>query len=94
MGYLPLQIETGRYTNTPAANRICKLCHLEIEDQYHFLLICPLLRQERLHLFNAIAKLDSNANFMVMNPSEKLYILPPELRQSYWVHLQTHCENV
>ena len=35
----------------------------------HFLLICPLLRQERLHLFNAIANLDSNANFMVMNPS-------------------------
>ena len=75
MGSLPLQIETGRYTNTPAANRICKLCHLEIEDQYHFLLICPLLRQEILHLFNAIAKLDSNANFMVMNPSEKLYYL-------------------
>ena len=37
LGILPLYIETGRYDNTPVANRICKLCDFRaIEDEFHF----------------------------------------------------------
>ena len=37
-----LSIETGRQLNTPRKNRICKNCHHnQIENEYHFILICP-----------------------------------------------------
>ena len=45
LGVLELEIETGRWTNTDRNDRICKLCTLNlVEDEYHFTLICPLLR--------------------------------------------------
>jgi hypothetical protein len=38
-----LEIETGRYRNTPRENRICKLCHLNVvESKFHFISVCPL----------------------------------------------------
>ena len=38
-----LFIETGRYINIIREQRICKLCNFNlIEDEYHFLLICPV----------------------------------------------------
>ena len=37
-----LEIERGRYHNIPRIERKCKLCSLNtIEDEYHFLLLCP-----------------------------------------------------
>jgi hypothetical protein len=37
-----LQIERGRYLNTPREQRLCNNCHLrQVESEYHFLLICP-----------------------------------------------------
>ena len=43
-----LKIETGRYNNTIRDNRKCDLCTLiEIEDEYHFLLVCPVLSNLR-----------------------------------------------
>ena len=39
-GHHPLEIETGRYTNIPREQRLCKLCTLDIEDEYHFVLRC------------------------------------------------------
>lgn len=46
-----LEIEVGRYNGVLLENRICKLCekegHIFIEDEYHFLLICPSLYNER-----------------------------------------------
>ena len=45
---LDLKIETGRYNNTIRGNRKCDLCTLnEIEDEYHFLLVCPVLSNLR-----------------------------------------------
>ena len=41
MGILPLYVETGRFNNTPLERRLCTFCSLnEIEDEYHFLMIC------------------------------------------------------
>ena len=38
-----LEIEKGRHQNIPLNEWICKLCKLEIEDEIHFLLQCPIL---------------------------------------------------
>lgn len=43
-----LAIEEGRHLNIPRVNRLCKLCNLnQIEDEYHFLLVCPILSDIR-----------------------------------------------
>ena len=51
-GVLPLAIEEGRRENVDALVRVCKVCSFNsVEDEYHFLLVCPLyseLRKEYL----------------------------------------------
>ena len=37
-----LFIETGRHKNITRDKRFCKICTTEIEDEYHFLLVCPI----------------------------------------------------
>ena len=37
MGCLPLEVERGRYTQTPYERRTCKLCSMDVEDQRHFI---------------------------------------------------------
>lgn len=40
-GVHSLEIERGRYSNTPRHDRVCKLCSQgEVEDEEHFLLKC------------------------------------------------------
>ena len=47
-----LFIETGRYDNTPRQEKICKSCNMkQIEDEYHFLLVCPNYRELRMKFF-------------------------------------------
>ena len=47
-----LAIETGRYDDTSRADRICKSCNMkQIENEYHFLLVCPLYRDIRVKYF-------------------------------------------
>ena len=45
-----LQIQKGRYSNTPRSERYCQHCVNQVEDECHFLLHCSLyedVRQER-----------------------------------------------
>ena len=43
-----LEIERGRYNNILRENRKCKMCNGNIiENEYHFLLVCPLYREIR-----------------------------------------------
>ena len=45
-----LNVQSGRYANNriPRNERICKLCNMEeVEDEYHFVLICPKYMQLR-----------------------------------------------
>ena len=43
-----LRIEQGRYFNETRVNRKCTMCNLnDIEDEYHFILICPLYSELR-----------------------------------------------
>jgi hypothetical protein len=41
-GVAPLWIETGRYENKNVNERVCFICHDQIEDEKHVLLDCPL----------------------------------------------------
>ena len=43
-----LAIEQGRYLNEPRENRLCQICNYnELEDEYHFVLVCPILSDVR-----------------------------------------------
>ena len=62
IGIAPLRIETGRHEHNPAkpgtpgiqANvRFCLCCRTErVEDEFHFLMVCPIYTQLRNQLFN------------------------------------------
>lgn len=52
-GDLRLNIETGRHHNIDKDQRICQLCHLDVEDEYHFIMSCSKLEKLRqLHIQN------------------------------------------
>jgi hypothetical protein len=55
IGTLPLEIEVGRYYRKSIENRICKLCSLDIEDEIHFLCICPKLKDIRVNFFKTLS---------------------------------------
>ena len=47
-GVLNINVENGRHNNIPREQRLCTLCKLKkIEDEYHFLLVCPCYRDIR-----------------------------------------------
>ena len=54
----PLRIETGRYRKIPRENRLCENCTLNvIEDEQHFITICPLYSQYRSKLYTNLDNL-------------------------------------
>jgi hypothetical protein len=49
-GTLKLNIELGRYNNTPRESRLCLCCNMHVvEKECHFELICPAYRSVRTH---------------------------------------------
>ena len=42
-----LQVERGRHLNIPRNERKCAVCQTSIEDEYHFLMVCPLYNDIR-----------------------------------------------
>ena len=53
-----LAIETGRYSRPfkKPAERICPICKIEMEDEYHFLNICPAYQDKRCSLLDYLEK--------------------------------------
>ena len=53
-----LAIETGRYSRPfkKPAERICPVCKIEMEDEYHFLNICPAYQEKRCSLLDYLEK--------------------------------------
>ena len=47
-GHHELEIETGRYNDVARVERLCKLCHVEIEDEIHFILKCRVYNDLRI----------------------------------------------
>ena len=47
-----LRIETGRHENLSRQDRICRNCNMnQVENEYHFLLVCPCYRNLRIKYF-------------------------------------------
>ena len=40
-------VETGRYQGVLDVNRVCNLCEDDIEDEFHFILKCPIYQNFR-----------------------------------------------
>ncbi len=57
-GTAPLAVELGRYhrPKVPREERLCSLCGVTVENEYHFLLECPVLSQCREKLFIIVSK--------------------------------------
>ena len=53
-GILPLEIELGRYSQTPLDKRQCKICKSGIEDEIHFIFHCPSYAVERDKFLNEV----------------------------------------
>ena len=53
-----LAIETGRYARLfkKPAERTCPICKIEMEDEYHFLNICPAYQEKRYSLLDYLEK--------------------------------------
>ena len=74
MGTLPLEVETGRFTNVKLEERFCKLCLTgAIEDEHHFLFTCPLYEDIREDLFSNVT--NSNPEFVYFEYNEQLKTL-------------------
>ena len=47
-GFLNLEVNTGRMNDVPRNNRLCTFCNKgQIEDEFHFLLVCPIYSEFR-----------------------------------------------
>ena len=52
LGILPLEIESGRWKDTPLEYRQCKLCkECLLGDEFHFAFYCDKLQEERTNMF-------------------------------------------
>ena len=75
-GVLPLSIETGRYRNVPACERFCEICNSGvIEDETHFLCMCPMFRELKDELYLNVKYLDPSILLDQLTDSEKLIML-------------------
>ena len=73
-GILPLQVETGRFSDVKKELRFCKVCEgVAVEDEAHFLLKCKKLKQERKTHVKPILK--TNPDYKNMSDHEKMAML-------------------
>ena len=66
-GYLPLQVETGRYRlpKTPYHLRTCRLCCSgEVETEFHFVMVCKVLEAQRSDFFECISDTDTSFSYL------------------------------
>ena len=54
IGILPLEIELGRYVRLKINERTCKLCKKDVEDEIHFVCVCPALELIRMKYFKIL----------------------------------------
>ena len=50
-GLLQLECNVGRSNNIPFQERLCPLCHSDVETEFHFLPVCPDLVPVRTKYF-------------------------------------------
>ena len=47
-------VERGRHKNLEIDKRLCPLCQIDVETEFHFIMCCPDLKKERENLFKNI----------------------------------------
>ena len=73
-GVLPLRIETGRFARLDVTDRLCEVCNLaQIEDEQHFVMVCPLYENVRTNLYNHVQ--NQFPEFRIMNQQSKFEFL-------------------
>ena len=70
-----LNIERGRYLppeqRLPPSERICNKCQLNLcEDELHFILTCPVYKEERESFMQKLKQLFELINFNMLSPNE------------------------
>jgi hypothetical protein len=75
-----LMIEKGRHRKPiiPRTERICSICNLGIEDEFHFLTICPTYLEARNELFNTADNLTPNFKEIPTNFQKFIYLMSNE----------------
>ena len=70
-----LPVEVGRWRNIPVNERLCTLCR-DIGDEYHFLMICPIFRNDRKKFLKKTTYTRPNMmKFVDLLKSENIYQL-------------------
>ena len=81
-----LRIERGGYEGLKAEDRICNTCYLNIEDEFHFLMICSPLDKCRAKYFNIIKRLYTN--FENLSTEDKfIWLLSCEDKRNYFINI-------
>ena len=60
-----LSMETGRYQGINTVNRLCQFCKSDVEDEFHFVLKCPL--------YDCFRKLYIKSTIELIHPYSNLY---------------------
>ena len=78
---MPPAIQTGRYVRTykKPEERICPICKKAVEDEIHFLTLCPAYQEKRSTLFEylnkeyriSVNRMAPDDVFLLINPSSK-----------------------
>ena len=75
VGILPLQVELGRFTNTPLEERTCKICDQDVvENELHFVFDCSYYNVERNLFLRCLSNTHQN-HLITMSKEEKLKFL-------------------
>jgi len=71
-----LRIEQGRYRKEKLEERVCVFCDMNvIEDEYHFLLDCPLYNTQREEMWKEFEKESSSSRTAYTTKEEKVCAL-------------------
>ena len=60
-----LSMETGRYQGINTVNRLCQFCKSDVEDEFHFVLKCPV--------YDCFRKLYIKSTIELIHPYSNLY---------------------
>ncbi len=87
-GILPLEVETGRFTDIKREHRFCKNCNTtQVEDEYHFLFVCKALKKPRKEWLKA-NNLNNRAFKSLSSQDKARLLLQPESIKSLSVLVQ------
>ncbi len=61
LGILPLELETGRFRNINVEQRFCPFCKDQVEDETHFIFVCPKYDCHRRSFLAAIPLVENDS---------------------------------